>query len=86
MAMIGEQHLTKPLPFKVLKTPAIEAMEALPVDMSTTWMMQVLRFLTKNKLPKDEFETKQLIKKSSKYALLVVGCIGGLLLNHGCDA
>lgn len=65
-ATTGEQHLTQPLPFEVLKTQVTKKMEALLVDVGITWMMSVLRFLIEDELPEGELEAKQVIKKSLK--------------------
>ncbi|XP_021623935.1 uncharacterized protein LOC110623328 [Manihot esculenta] len=70
MAATDEQHLTQPFQFEKLHISAKNVEESFPIEEGESWMTPVYKFLTQDDLPADELSAKQIIRKSSKYALI----------------
>lgn len=70
MAAAGEQHLTQPLQFEILHTLATSKEETLPIEEVESWMTLVYKFLMEYEFSIDELMAKQVIRKSSRFALI----------------
>lgn len=53
-----------------MHTLAIEKEEALAIEVTDTWMTPIYQFLTEDELPVDDLAAKQVVRKSSRYALI----------------
>lgn len=62
--------MTQSVPFEVLHTPTTNVVEVLSIKVANMWMTLVYKFLTEDELPIEDLATKQIIRKSSRYALI----------------